>query len=165
MEPYTPATLPLIDIDWATHVSRIGRANAAIARYDGILQGIVNPKLLLSPLMTREAVLSSKIEGTRVSLEDVLHYEADIREPFKPERLMDIHEVLNYRKAMGFAVNELKSRSLTINMIRDVHRILLTDVRGKDRALGEIRRIQNYIAPPGTPIESIKKRFQARCFI
>jgi Fic family protein len=153
MEPYIPTILPIKDIDWAAHVSHIGKANAALARYDGILQGIINPNILLSPLMTREAVLSSKIEGTQVSLEDVLQYEADIKEPFKPEQVMDIHEVLNYRKAMGFAVDELKTRQLTINMIRDVHRILLTDVRGKDRAPGEIRRIQNYIAPPGTPIE------------
>lgn len=153
MEPYTPVTLPLDGIDWAAHVSQIGKANAALARYDGILQGIVNPKVLLSPLTTREAVLSSKIEGTQVSLEDVLQYEADIREPFRPERVMDIHEVLNYRKAMGYAIEELKTRPITINLIRDVHRILLSDVRGKEREPGEIRRVQNYIATPGTPIE------------
>jgi Fic family protein len=153
MDPYEPLKLPVYDIDWATHITRIGNARAALARYDGILQGIINPKLLLSPLMTREAVLSSKIEGTQVSLEDVLQYEADIKEPFKPERVADIHEVLNYRKAMGYAVNELKNKPLTINMIRDVHRILLTDVRGKDRTPGEVRRIQNFIGLPGDPIE------------
>jgi Fic family protein len=153
MNPYEPRELPLDDIDWASHVTNIGKANAALARYDGILQGIVNPKVLLSPLTTREAVLSSKIEGTQVSLEDVLQYEADIKEPYKAEREMDIHEVLNYRKAMGHAVNELKDHPLTINMIRDLHSILLSDVRGKNRAPGEIRRIQNYIARPGDPIE------------
>jgi Fic family protein len=153
MEPYKPRELPLDDIDWASHVTNIGKANAALARYDGILQGIVNPKVLLSPLTTREAVLSSKIEGTQVSLEDVLQYEADIKEPFKAEREMDIHEVLNYRKALGHAVNELNDHPLTINMIRDLHRVLLSDVRGKNRAPGEIRRIQNYIARPGSPIE------------
>jgi Fic family protein len=153
MEPYKPRKLPLDDIDWASHVTGIGKANAALARYDGILQGIVNPKILLSPLTTREAVLSSKIEGTQVSLEDVLQYEADIKEPYKAEREMDIHEVLNYRKAMGHAVNELNDHPLTIDMVRDLHRILLSGVRGKNRELGEIRRIQNYIGRPGYPIE------------
>jgi len=152
MDPYEPSKLPIYDIDWAAHITRIGKPGQP-ARYDGILQGIVNPKLLLSPLMTREAVLSSKIEGTQVSLEDVLQYEADIKEPFTPDRVMDIHEVQNYRKAMGYAVNELKNKPLTINMIMDIHRILLTDVRGKDRTPGEIRRIQNYIGLPGDPIE------------
>jgi Fic family protein len=154
MEPYKSRELPLDGIDWASHVTLIGKANAALARFDGILQGIVNPKVLLSPLTTREAVLSSKIEGTQVSLEDVLQYEADIRGPFKAEREMDIHEVLNYRKAMGHAVHELNDRRLTVDMIRDLHRILLSGVRGKNRAPGEIRRIQNYIARPGNPIEN-----------
>jgi len=153
MEPYEPTKLPLYNIDWGDHITKIGNARAALARYDGILQGIINPELLLSPLMTREAVLSSKIEGTQASLEDVLQYEADIKEPYKPERVMDIHEVQNYRKAMGYAVKELKNRPLTINIIKEIHRILLTDVRGKDRAPGEIRRIQNYIALPEDPIE------------
>jgi len=68
MEPYTPDTLPLETIDWIAHISYIGKANAALARYDGILRGMVNPRILLSPLMTREAVLSSRIEGTQASL-------------------------------------------------------------------------------------------------
>ena len=64
MEPYTPRTLPIDDIDWTEHISRIGKANSALARYDGLLQGIVNPEILLSPLTIREAVISSRIEGT-----------------------------------------------------------------------------------------------------
>ncbi len=69
MEPYIPDRLPLDTINWEMHVSLIGKANAALARYDGILLGIVNPQILLSPLTTREAVLSSRIEGTQASLE------------------------------------------------------------------------------------------------
>ncbi|MDP2796318.1 MAG: Fic/DOC family N-terminal domain-containing protein, partial [Methanoregula sp.] len=59
MEPYIPRTLPIDDIDWTSHITRIGKANAALARYDGLLQGIINPEVLLSPLTIREAVLSS----------------------------------------------------------------------------------------------------------
>ncbi len=98
MEPYEPKKLPIEGINWEAHVKLIGLANRSLARYDGTLQAIVNPNLLLSPLTTREAVLSSRIEGTRVSLEDVLQYEADIKEQFKPEQVSDIHEVINYRK-------------------------------------------------------------------
>lgn len=78
IKPHIPDTLPLKNIDWERHVTLIGKANAALARYDGILLGMVNPQVLLSPLTTREAVLSSRIEGTQASLEEVLQYEADI---------------------------------------------------------------------------------------
>jgi Fic family protein len=159
IEPYIPDTLPLKTINWERHVTLIGKANAALARYDGILLGMVNPQVLLSPLTTREAVLSSRIEGTQASLEEVLEYEADFREP-RPDRdipdtpqIRDIHEIINYRKAMGAAVEELAARPFNINTIRNLHRILLTGVRGRHKDPGEIRRIQNYIAPPGTPIE------------
>ena len=97
MEPYTPDTLPLEKIDWITHIPYIGKANAALARYDGILQGIVNPRILLSPMTTRKAVLSSRIEGTQASLEDVLQYEADTKTHLTPEKHADIQEIINYR--------------------------------------------------------------------
>ncbi|MCJ7444072.1 MAG: hypothetical protein MUO26_06015 [Methanotrichaceae archaeon] len=156
MEPYVPENLPLKSIDWEMHISLIGKANAALARYDGILLGIINPQVLLSPLTVREAVLSSRIEGTQASLEDVLQYEAEEpkeNEGLRDDRIKDIHEIINYRKAMASAVENLAKHRLTINTIRELHRILLAGVRGRNRDPGEIRRIQNYIAPPGTPIE------------
>ena len=159
MEPYIPDTLPLKTIDWERHVTLIGKANAALARYDGILLGMVNPEVLLSPLTTREAVLSSRIEGTRASLEEVLQYEADVGDPEnnqdRPDspQIRDIHEIINYRKAMGTAVEKMAGRPFGINTIRELHRILLTGVRGRYKDPGEIRRIQNYIAAPGMPID------------
>ena len=98
MPPFTPHKLPLDALDWARFIRPLGQANAALARYDGILQGIVNPQILLSPLTTQEAVLSSRIEGTHTSLEEVLEYEASETAP--PERLADIIEVLNYRQGV-----------------------------------------------------------------
>ena len=65
MKSYIPSTLPLQEIDWVRFISVIGKANAELARYDGILQGIINPHVFLSPLTTKEAVLSSRIEGTQ----------------------------------------------------------------------------------------------------
>ena len=159
MEPYIPDTLPLKAIDWERHVTLIGKANAALARYDGILLGMVNPEVLLSPLTTREAVLSSRIEGTQASLEEVLQYEADVGDPEKNQvqpdspQVRDIHEIINYRKAMGTAVEKMAGRPFGINTIRELHRILLTGVRGRYKDPGEIRRIQNYIASPGAPID------------
>lgn len=153
MEPYVPQTLPIETIDWIRHVPLIGKANRALARYDGLVQGIVHPEILLSPLTMREAVLSSRIEGTQASLEEVLEFEAQAQAKYETEKEKDIQEIINYRLAMNSALELLNERPITINMIRELHRILLTSVRGRDREPGQIRRLQNYIAAPGTPIE------------
>lgn len=153
MKTFQPNKLPLKDIDWTAHISLVGKANAQLARYDGMLQNIVNPGVLLSPLTIQEAVLSSRIEGTQASMEEVLEYEADPKEKLDPSKYADIQEIINYRKAMGLAVTKLKERPLSLNLIRELHATLLNSVRGKDRNPGEFRRIQNYIGLPGTPIE------------
>ena len=153
MKPYIPCRLPLDSIDWSAHVPLIGQANAALARYDGMLQGIVNPAVLLSPLTIQEAVLSSRIEGTQASMEDVLHYEASPKVKIEPEKYADIQEIINYRRAMRTAVDKLKKRPLCLNIIKELHRILLQSVRGRNKSPGEFRRTQNYIGPPGCSIE------------
>ncbi|MDK2990241.1 MAG: hypothetical protein PWR16_1770 [Methanoculleus sp.] len=143
--PYAPEPLPPDGIDWKTHISQIASANRALARYDGILQAIPNPELLLSPLLTQEAVLSSRIEGTQASLEDVLRFEANPRERINDATLADIQEIINYREALNVAVDALKARRLDTALVCDLHRILLTDSRGMDREPGCIRTIQNFI--------------------
>ena len=153
MKPYEPKQLPLDCIDWSAHVTLIGQANAALARYDGMLQSIVNPSVLLSPLTTREAVLSSRIEGTQASLGEVLEFEADAQEPIDPSRKADIQEILNYRRAMAQAVCNLETRPFSLNLLTQLHATLLDSVRGRDQSAGRFRRIQNYVAPPGEPIE------------
>lgn len=153
MDPFIPDILPLDSIDWAAHVSLIGQANAALARYDGMLQGIVNPRLFLSPLTTQEAVLSSRIEGTQASMEEVLEYEADPRQEVEPSKYADIQEIINYRRAMGQAVESLERRPLCLNLIKELHAILLDSVRGRNKAPGQFRQTQNYIGAPGCPIE------------
>jgi Fic family protein len=143
--PYAPEPLPPAGIDWEAHIPQIASANRALARYDGILQAIPNPELLLSPLLTQEAVLSSRIEGTQASLEDVLRFEANPREQINDKALADIQEIINYREALKVAVDALKTRRLDIALVCDLHRILLTDSRGMDREPGCIRTIQNFI--------------------
>ena len=78
MKPYKPNTSPLEDLDYRRLFSLVGNTNAELARYDGLLQGIVNPSIMLSPLTNEEAVLSSKIEGTQATVDEVLEQEAGI---------------------------------------------------------------------------------------
>lgn len=153
-KPYLPQSLPLDSIDWVRFITLIGQANAELARYDGILQGIINPGVLLSPLTTKEAVVSSKIEGTQASLEEVLKYEAS--PDIKAEKHDDIREIINYREAMRYAIHWIKEKPITLNLIKQMHSSLLDGVRGKDRNLGNFRTSQNYIGKPGTPIEQAR---------
>ena len=78
MQPFEPHPLPLHDLDWRQLLPLVGKANAALARYDGLLAGIPNPAVMLSPLTTQEAVLSSKIEGTQATVDEVLEQEAGL---------------------------------------------------------------------------------------
>ncbi len=152
--PCVPDMLP-IDIEWKSLVSLIGQAGRAIARYDGTLEGIVNSAVLLSPLTAREAVMSSKIEGTQATLVEVLQHEAG--EEFGVEKTGDIKEIVNYRKALFIAEDYLKDRPLSLSLIRELHDILMDSVRGKDKKPGAFRADQNWIGKPGDPIE--KARF------
>lgn len=148
--PFTPEKLP-IEVDWLTLISLIAEANAAIARYDGRLENIPDAEVLLSPLMTQEAVLSSRIEGTIATLEEVLEFEADPQEP--TERYEDIQEILNYRRALTSAEASLKQQPMTLRLIQRMHFKLLQGVRGEAKRRGEFRTSQNWIGKPGSPQE------------
>lgn len=94
-QPYIPKKLQPQEIDWKKLIPLIGKAHAEIARYDGLLQSLINPAVLLSPLTTNEAVLSSRIEATQASLEEVLELEAGLDKE-KPESIkQDIQEIVN----------------------------------------------------------------------
>ncbi len=154
MKPYVPRLLSIEKLDWKPFIKFIGPANAALARYDGMLQAVINPRVLLSPLTTQEAVLSSKIEGTQATLEEVLAFEGASQIPRQESRQNDITEILNYRRAMDYAIDELKTRPMNLNLINRIHHILLDSVRGKDRARGEFRTIQNWIGKSGSTIDN-----------
>ena len=139
-------------LDWPALIPLIGPAAAAVARYDGMLAAVPNPDVLLAPLTTREAVLSSRIEGTEATMGDVLRFEAG-REPESPARRDDIQEVLNYRAAMRRAERLLRQLPLSLRVIREAHEVLLLGVRGEGKAPGEFRTIPNWIGPPGCSIE------------
>jgi len=152
MKPYKPQKLPLSCIEWEKHISLISKAHNLLGKYDGMLQTMVNPNLLLSPLTTQEAVLSSKIEGTQATLDEVLRWEANPKMEISSEKRADIQEILNYRKAINFAVERLNTIPLSLNLIKDVHSILMNSVRGMNKMPGEFRKLQNYIGTPGADI-------------
>lgn len=139
-------------IDWSAVLPLIGPTVAAVARYDGMLAAIPSPHILLSPLTTQEAVLSSRIEGTEASMSEVLEFEAG-KEATSPQRRDDIHEVINYRRAMRRAEEMLQKLPLCQRVVREAHRVLLSGVQGEGKSPGSYRRIPNWIGPPGCTVE------------
>ena len=154
MKPFKPHTLPLKELDWEAFIHLMGKANRYIARYDGLLQSIVNPDILLSPLRTQEAVLSSKIEGTQATLEEVMEFEADVIR--SENKKNDIQEVLNYRLALMQGRQRMNDRPLSLNTIKIMHEILLDGVRGESKGPGNFRRNQNWIGSSGSTIEQAR---------
>lgn len=151
MQPYVPDALPLASLDYARIIRKVGPANAALARYDGLLQGVVNASVLLSPLTNSEAVLSSKIEGTQATVDEVLEYEAGME--FSGEKINDIQEVVDYRKTLTLAKEALAERPITLSLIRQMHGVLMDSVRGADKDPGKFRVDQNWIGPVGCPMQ------------
>jgi Fic family protein len=150
---YHEGRFPPTTLDWSQLIPFLGPASAAVARYDGMLAAVPNPSVLLSPLTTQEAVLSSRIEGTQATMGEVLEFEAG-QQASSPERREDIQEVLNYRAAMREAERLLATLPVSQRVVREAHRVLLAGVRGENKSPGEYRRIPNWIGPPGCKIEN-----------
>src|SRR5258708_40175178 len=113
MRPAIPETLPLEWMEWDELIPALSRANRALARFDGILAHLRNSDLLRTPLTTREAVLSSKIEGTVVTVGEVLRFEAGDA-PQQESKRLDIEEIVNYRMALRTAEKELHDKPFTL---------------------------------------------------
>lgn len=151
MVPYVPCELPLTNLDYQRLLPLVGKANATLARYDGLLQGIPNPAVMLSPLTTQEAVLSSKIEGTQATVDEVLEHEAGMLKEGK--KFQDIQEISSYRQALFVAREYLKDYPIRLSFVRELHRLLMNSVRGQDKTPGEFRKDQNWIGAYGCSIE------------
>lgn len=152
MKPFIPHELPIKDLDWAQFVSLIGEANRELAKFDSLLNSIPEPNVLLSPLTTNEAVLSSRIEGTQATLEDVYKFEASPKE--KTAKYDDIQEIINYRRAINEASEKLDKLPLSSRLIKEIHKTLLSGSRGKNKTPGKFRTGQVYIGQMGTDIGS-----------
>ncbi len=154
---YHNGKFPPGDLDWGMIVPLIGPANAAVARYDGLLEAIPNASVLLSPLTTQEAVLSSRIEGTQATMGEVLEFEAsEAGKLVSPEKHDDIQEILNYRKAMRHAMKMLENLPLSQRVILETHAVLMDSVRGHGKSPGVYRKIPNWIGPAGCNIEQAR---------
>ncbi|MHC4757594.1 MAG: Fic family protein [Planctomycetota bacterium] len=154
---YHYGKFPPTNLKWTDLIPHIGPASGSLARYDGLLSSIPNPAVLLSPLTTQEAVLSSRIEGTQATMGEILEYEAEgATKDISPEKEADIHEVLNYRKAVWGAIKSLKKLPLCQRIITDTHRILLEGVRGHKKSPGEYRKAPNWIGPPGSTVKDAR---------
>ena len=115
-------------ITWRTLLSR---ADQAIGRLDGVNLTLPDPDLFVAMYVRQEAVLSSQIEGTQSSLDDVLAFELD---PEGLEIPADVTEVVNYVRAMNYGLDRLETLPLSLRLIQEIHGVLLEDVRGADKA-------------------------------
>lgn len=151
---YHLGKFPPKDLDWPRLIPLIGPANAGLARYEGLVSAIPNVHVLLSPLTTQEAVLSSKIEGTHVTMGEVLEIEAGAQpELFTQAKRDDAEEVLNYRTAMRACVSEMERRPFSQQILRAAHSLLMKGVRGRDKNPGGYRQEQNWIGRPGCTVK------------
>ena len=154
--PCIPDQLP-VNLNWQELAGPIEQANLAVGRFDGALATMINSNILLSSLTTNEAVLSSRIEGTQVSLTEAFEHHEDEQKFTKHSQ--SIKEVKNYRTALNNATNILDNGEYHIGftLIRNLHKNLMLLVRGDDKNTGQFRTKQNWIGKQGDPIE--KARF------
>jgi len=145
---YFPMAIPRSIELSAENLVRMADAEAALGRLAGAGRLLPNPQLLVGPYLRREAVASTRIEGTQASLTDV--YDAEANDlPLGP----DVEEVINYVKAIELGLERLETLPLSTRLIRELHALILDGVRGRDRQPGELRTSQNWIGAPGATIE------------
>lgn len=126
----------------------LSEADRSLGELAGMARMLPNPQLLTAPLSQREAVLSSRIEGTQASISDLAIYEA--AGDAAPRVHSDVLEVLNYRRTMSYGINRLGDLPLSLRLVRELHQGLMSGVRGQERTPGEFRTSQNWIGPPGS---------------
>lgn len=122
------------------------QADLALGRLDGAVQILPNPDLFVFMYVRKEAVLSSQIEGTQSSLQNLLAAEARLNDPDAPA---DVSEVLNYVRAMQHGLSRLADLPVSVRLILEIHEVLMDGVRGGGLAPGELRSTQNWIGPGG----------------
>lgn len=146
---YFPAPIPRAVELPARTVRLLGEAEAALGRLDGVGRLLPSPFLLTRPYLLREAISSTRIEGTRASIADVYDVDAAGEPPNA-----DVEEVLGYVEAMQWGLAQLDTLPLSTRLLRGMHEWLMAGVRGRDRIPGELRTTQNWIGAPGSTIET-----------
>lgn len=145
-EAFVPDRLPP-QLQWAPRLLQLlSQADQAIGRLSGEGGHLPNPLLLVRAFVRKEAVVSSRIEGTQSTLDDVMASEAGAHVERDPE---DLREVANYVAAMEYGLQRLETLPLSLRLVRELHERLMKGVRGDTATPGEFRRSQNWIGPPG----------------
>lgn len=158
---FNPHPLPPPISYSAPLVTTLAEANRQLGELSGLARQIPNPDLLIQPFIKREAVVSSRIEGTEAEAEDVFAFEAAEQSSLFPDSRLTsdpqaVREVANYVRAMNIGLRRLDEIAVSLRLIRELHEILLAKVRGKDRAPGDFRRIQNWVGPEGCQIQEAR---------
>lgn len=144
---FFPKLLPItIEYD-SKIIKKIEQANNLLGNLSGLIKNLPNPDLFIKPYIKKEAVLSSKIEGTRTSLSDLFKSDLDNKQTG------DLKEVQNYLSALDFGINKIKENKIDLPLILNLNKILLTEVRGHNNESGRIRTVQNWIGESNTSIE------------
>ena len=147
---FIPAPLPP-EISYDSHlVLALSRADAALSELSGLGRNIINPHLLIASYIRKEAVLSSRIEGTRAGIADLLLDDLETSENALSSP--DLREVQNYVSALEYGIDRLNSLPLSLRLVREIHARLMEDVRGGNATPGEFRHSQNWIGPAGSTL-------------
>ena len=143
---FVPDPLPP-RLDWTAQLAKVlSDADRAVGRLAGEGRRLPNPHLLIRPFVKREAVLSSRIEGTQATLGELLSVEAGAAVERSPA---DLREVANYVTALEYGVRRLETLPLSLRLVHELHARLMAGVRGDAATPGRFRRSQNWIGRPG----------------
>jgi Fic family protein len=145
---FVPSKLPPVLVYSPRLALALSRADTALSELNGVGRLLPNPHLLIGPLVRREAVLSSRIEGTQASLADLLLEEAKV----DGAKAGDVREVHNYVTALEHGLRRLATLPLSQRLVLEIHDKLMKGVRGEHATPGQFRRSQNWIGPPGSTL-------------
>lgn len=148
---FVPRPLPPAIGYSAELVRLLSEADAALSELSGLGRYLPNPNLLIAPYTRREAVASSRIEGTQADFADLMRDEV---EPRLTPKGSDVLEVRNYVAALELGVRRLEKLPLSCRLVRELHAVLTKDVRGQEKTPGHFRRSQNWIGPPGSTLST-----------
>lgn len=130
----------------------LSNADMSLARLDGLGHFLPNSSLFIAMYVKKEALLSSQIEGTQASLEDLFEFESGE----KPDNISNVAEVVNYIKALNFGIERLKEFPMSLRLIKEIHEVLMEGVRGSEKIPGEFKKSQNWIGPPGCTLKDAR---------
>lgn len=149
---FVPSPLPPNILWTPTLIRTLSEADRALGELAGLGRSMLNPHLLVRPFVRREAVLSSRIEGTQASLSDLMVYETEQLSFYQTAG--DTVDVYNYVRALEFGLGRLATLPVSLRLLRDIHRQLLQGGRGEHLTPGEFRTTQNWIGPLGSTIQT-----------